>query len=656
MTEQVYNEPGKEGEKSVGILAFSYEGIFKLGENFGSFTGVALVAAIGMLLPFLDQILSFAFYFLLVALGAYGIITSIKSIQALSEIKNRMSTMNIVSESSLPALDATLRVPETARFQTNKRIWNVLNEKIINIIRHAKQRSKRTWSVLLIRIWKVLLIEKIASITTGFLGTALIMIGVLYTTQTSPIYMYAFLRGYTTLQLAPGLYVVLVLIYPGIFLALASTCLEAAIKYQVKRYLDTTDALHSRKLADASVLIDIIVGVLAFSILVPIFVGDFNSAVILLIVTCSVGMLPPNLMGTALKIYYYKVMAEKSSKFFKKTESILLIKDLKTWFPIRSGILSTSIGFVKAVDGVTLSIRRGETLGLVGESGCGKTTLGRTILGLVDRKEGSMIFNGEGIPRKFPPYLRRRIQFIFQDPDASLNPRMNIFQILSEPLRNLNPEMSRNEIRNRVLDLIDLVSMNYEHLFRFPHEFSGGQKQRIVIARALACNPEFIVLDEPTSSLDVSVQAQILNLLSDLQKRLNLSYLFITHNLSVVQHIASRVAVMYLGKLVELGPVNGIFDSPRHPYTRALLSARSIPDPEKARHRIILKGDVPSPINPPAGCPFNPRCFYENKTALCKVEPPKMVEVEPGHFIWTSMEGERACWKFHEMAATGNND
>ncbi len=604
MTEQVYNEPGKEGEKAASNFAFSYEGIFKLGENLGSLAGVSLVGAISIILPFTNGILSLAFYFLLAGLGLYAIYTTFKILRVIFDLKIR-PTRNTMLE-------------------------------------------KQTWNLLVTL--------KIASIVTGLLGTVLIMIGVLYATQGLDIYEYAFLQGFTAIQVAPSLYIADVLIYPGIILALASTSLELAIYILVNRYLKSTNVQKSIKLADMSVVIDIAVVTIASSMLGPALMGDFDSAVILSIVAYFVGILPPNFMGSALKIYYYHIMTEHTSKVFKKTENILQIEDLKTWFPIRGGVLSTNIGHVKAVDGVSLSIRRGETMGLVGESGCGKTTLGRTILGLANRQGGSIFFNGEVIPIKFPPYLRRYIQFIFQDPDASLNPRMNIFEILAEPLRNLNPEMSRNQIRNRVLELIDLVSMNYEHLYRFPHEFSGGQKQRIVIARALACNPEFIVLDEPTSSLDVSVQAQILNLLIDLQKRLNLSYLFITHNLSVVQHIASRVAVMYLGKLVELGPVKKIFENPRHPYTRALLSARSIPDPEKARHRIILKGDVPSPVNPPSGCPFNPRCFYELKSARCKFEPPKMVELEPDHFIWTSMEGEQSCWKSHEAAVTENHD
>jgi oligopeptide/dipeptide ABC transporter ATP-binding protein len=222
---------------------------------------------------------------------------------------------------------------------------------------------------------------------------------------------------------------------------------------------------------------------------------------------------------------------------------------------------------------------------------------------------------------------------------------MTVHDIIAEPLKNLNPELSPQEIKKRVLELMGIVSLQYEHVYRFPHEFSGGQKQRIVIARALACSPDLLVLDEPTSALDVSVQAQILNLLEDLQQKLHLSYLFITHNLSVVHHIANRVAVMYLGKLVEIGPVDEVFDHPAHPYTRALLSARSIPDPEKARNRIVLQGDVPSPVNPPPGCPFEPRCYYMNKGEACKQIVPVPVEIEPEHFVWVSMgDSPDSCW------------
>lgn len=325
---------------------------------------------------------------------------------------------------------------------------------------------------------------------------------------------------------------------------------------------------------------------------------------------------------------------EKSDKADKEREVIISVKDLKTYYPIFGGLFKRKIGEVKAVDGVTFNFYKRETLGLVGESGCGKTTIGNTLLNLVPATEGEIYFNEKRIDNKFfKQDLRKKIQMVFQDPDASLNPRWKVVNIIGEPLRILMGMSKRREIRKRVLDLLETVSMKPEHLDRYPHEFSGGQKQRIVIARALASNPEVIILDEPTSALDVSVQAQILNLLKDLQKEFNLSYLFITHDLSVVQHIADRIAVMYLGKFVETGRIDEVFYNPSHPYTRALLSARPTFDPSSKTNRIILQGDVPSPINPPEGCAFNPRCQEKGDHIGCGVEDPRRIHLGGDHYM-----------------------
>ena len=445
----------------------------------------------------------------------------------------------------------------------------------------------------------------------------------------------------------------------------------------------------------------------------------------------------------------------------KQRESIIRVKDLKTYYPILGGIFKRKIGEVKAVDGVTFNLYKNETLGLVGESGCGKTTIGNTVLNLVKNTEGE-IYYGErridlrrmqgiyekiaqksrnfylmaitlirkkykrkidSIVPKLPSirsysfivnlfftflicfgmtisisyfglhlvsphygadpalkiyfgitmasisiisalflmhtilstnisytrakslakqiekdflidkFLRKKIQMVFQDPDASLNPRWKVVSIIGEPLRILEGLSKRRKIRKRVLELLETVSMKSEHLDRYPHEFSGGQKQRIVIARALASNPEVIILDEPTSALDVSVQAQILNLLKDLQNNFDLSYLFITHDLSVVQHIADRIAVMYLGRFVETGTVNEVFYNPTHPYTRALLSARPTFDPSLKTNRIILEGDVPSPINPPEGCAFHPRCPEKDNHIGCGLEHPRKIHLGGDHYM-----------------------
>ncbi|MFX1278562.1 MAG: ABC transporter ATP-binding protein [Promethearchaeota archaeon] len=318
----------------------------------------------------------------------------------------------------------------------------------------------------------------------------------------------------------------------------------------------------------------------------------------------------------------------------EKDKALLNVKDLKVHYPLYKGTLKRQIGAVKAVNGISFSIKTGETLGLVGESGCGKTTVAKAVLGLVDKTEGEMLFQNKSIPPDYSAYLRHKIQMVFQDPDASLNPRMKIVDIIAEPLRNLLAVTDKIEIRKRVLRLLDEVSLKREHMDRYPHEFSGGQKQRIVIARALACNPELIILDEPTSALDVSVQAQILNLLRELQAQYGYGYLFITHNLAVVNYIADRVAVMYLGKIVEVGSKEQVFKRPTHPYTQALLSSHSDIDPYNQEISFVIKGEVPSPIAPPPGCTFNPRCSSDARTKECEFELPHRIKVEEGHYIW----------------------
>ncbi len=315
---------------------------------------------------------------------------------------------------------------------------------------------------------------------------------------------------------------------------------------------------------------------------------------------------------------------------------LVRVEGLKKYFPITRGILTQrQVGAVQAVDGLTFDIYRGETLGLVGESGCGKTTAGRTILLLYRPTAGRVIFDGTDLTALKGEALRRmrrRMQMVFQDPFASLNPRMTIARIIGEPLRVHKLVSNRQEEIGRVQELLRLVQLNPRFINRYPHEFSGGQRQRIGIARALASNPEFIVCDEPISALDVSIQAQIVNLLEDLQDQLGLTYLFIAHDLSMVRHICDRVAVMYLGRMVELAPKDELYDHPLHPYTQALLSAVPVPDPavERRRRRIILEGDVPSPVNPPPGCRFRTRCPLAPR---CPDEEPVWREVGGGHWV-----------------------
>jgi oligopeptide/dipeptide ABC transporter ATP-binding protein len=315
-------------------------------------------------------------------------------------------------------------------------------------------------------------------------------------------------------------------------------------------------------------------------------------------------------------------------------KTLLEVEDLQVHYPLYKGLLKRQVGAVKAVNGVSFEIKSGETFGLVGESGCGKTTLAKAISGLIDKTGGKIFFHQKLIPKEYTSHLRQNIQIVFQDPDASLNPRMKVVDIISEPLRNLLGITKKDEIRRIVLKLMEEVSLKSEHLDRYPHEFSGGQKQRIVVARALSCNPELIILDEPTSALDVSVQAQILNLLNKLQKSYGYGFLFITHNLAVVNHIADRIAVMYLGQFVEVGDTEQIFTNPMHPYTKALLASRTEIDPDNREIRFVLEGEVPSPLFPPIGCPFNPRCTSDARTKECEIKFPNKIEVEKDHYIW----------------------
>ena len=311
----------------------------------------------------------------------------------------------------------------------------------------------------------------------------------------------------------------------------------------------------------------------------------------------------------------------------------LEVRDLKKYFPLRKGVLSRTMGWVQAVDGVGFTLKKGETLGLVGESGCGKTTLGRCLLRLIEPTEGEIQFEGKDLLKMDREELRRvraRLQIIFQDPYSSLNPRMTLEKIIAEPLRN-HTQGSRGEIRDRVSFLMEKVGLHPEQVRRYPHEFSGGQRQRIGIARALALNPKVIVCDEPVSALDVSIQAQVINLLVKLQEEMGLSYLFIAHDLSVVEHISNRVAVMYLGKIVELARDTDLYTSPKHPYTEALLSAVPIPNPKMKKQRIILQGEIPSPINLPEGCRFSSRCSY--RSSLCGEAEPEFKDLGGGHWV-----------------------
>ena len=316
------------------------------------------------------------------------------------------------------------------------------------------------------------------------------------------------------------------------------------------------------------------------------------------------------------------------------------VRDLKEYFPVTTGFFKQKP--LKAVDGVSFTIKRGETLGLVGESGCGKTTVGRTILHLYTPTAGEVIYDGRPIrTRDDIKWFRTKSTMVFQDPYSSLNPRMTVSDIIGEPLDVHKMYANRKEREEKILDLMDRVGLNSEHASRYAHEFSGGQRQRIGIARALAVDPEFIVCDEPVSALDVSIQAQVINMFDELQEEMGLTYLFIAHDLLVVRHISNRIAVMYLGKMVELASAEEIYDHPLHPYSKSLISAVPLPDPKAARanKRIVLQGDIPSPLDAPSGCPFRTRCPYADKD--CVFDMPEFKEVSPGHFV--------ACHKTEEI-------
>ena len=333
-----------------------------------------------------------------------------------------------------------------------------------------------------------------------------------------------------------------------------------------------------------------------------------------------------------------------------RSEPLLEVRDLKKFFPIRRGFFKRVVGYVRAVDKINLHIMKGETLGMVGESGCGKTTAGRSIMRAINPTSGEVLFNDPTMGRvdvaslenKDLVHVRRSMRMIFQDPYASLNPRMTLLDIVGAPLRALNLYQGK-ALEERVAEILELVGLRPEYMRRYPHAFSGGQRQRIGVARALAPNPTFVVCDEPVSALDVSVQAQILNLLQDLQEKLNLTYLFVAHDLSVVAHICNRVGVMYVGKTVEVAPTQELLVNPRHPYTEALMSAIPLPDPRPREKRVLLTGEVANPASPPSGCYFHPRCTYCQD--ICKTEEPEFREITPGHFV--------KCHRADELSLTG---
>jgi len=328
--------------------------------------------------------------------------------------------------------------------------------------------------------------------------------------------------------------------------------------------------------------------------------------------------------------------------------NLLEVRNLKKYYSVKSGFLNKDRRSVKAVDGINLSVKQGEILGIVGESGCGKSTFGRSILRLIEPTSGEVIFEGTnicGLKKEEMRLKRREMQIVFQDPGASLNPRLTVGEIIGEPLEVFHI-CEGKEKEERIYKLMDLVGINRAYINRFPHEFSGGQRQRLGIARALAVNPKLIICDEPVSALDVSIRAQVLNLMKELKDKLNLTYIFISHDLSVVHHICDRVAVMYLGRVVEIADKKQIYENPVHPYTKALLSAIPMPDPEVKRERIILQGDVPNPADPPSGCHFHKRCPYAKKE--CSETVPPFVTVEPGHQVLCWLAEEQQSETKHE--------
>ena len=328
--------------------------------------------------------------------------------------------------------------------------------------------------------------------------------------------------------------------------------------------------------------------------------------------------------------------------------NLLEVRNLKKYYSVKSGFLNKDRRSVKAVDGINLSVKQGEILGIVGESGCGKSTRGRSILRLIEPTSGEVIFEGTnicGLKKEEMRLKRREMQIVFQDPGASLNPRLTVGEIIGEPLEVFHI-CEGKEKEERIYKLMDLVGINRAYINRFPHEFSGGQRQRLGIARALAVNPKLIICDEPVSALDVSIRAQVLNLIKELKDKLNLTYIFISHDLSVVHHICDRVAVMYLGRVVEIADKKQIYENPVHPYTKALLSAIPMPDPEVKRERIILQGDVPNPADPPSGCHFHKRCPYAKKE--CSETVPPFVTVEPGHQVLCWLAEEQQSETKHE--------